>query len=71
MTFHLAAPLTVNPVDPQEAARLAEGLYPGGPSLYRRGGYTAGRTTVIRIRVYYAPVYYHPYYFSGGFYYWR
>ena len=37
VTFHIAAPLTVDPVSPQEAARLAQGLYPGGPSLYRRG----------------------------------
>ena len=37
VTFHLAAPLTVDPVSPQEAARLAQGLYPGGPTLYRRG----------------------------------
>ena len=31
VTFHLAAPLTVNPVSQQEAARLAQGLYQGGP----------------------------------------
>ena len=37
VSFHLAAPLTVDPVSPQEAARLAQGLYPGGPKLYRRG----------------------------------
>ena len=35
VTFHLNTPLTVTPVDAQEAARLAQGLYPGGPSLYR------------------------------------
>ena len=74
VTFHLKAPLTVNPVSPQEAARLAQGLYQGGPSLYRRGypasygpryagyGYPYG---------YYPPVYYRPYYAVGGFYYWR
>ena len=64
--FHLTAPITVNPVDPQEAARLAQGLYPGGPSLYRRGYY--GRPYYPG---YYAPVYYRPYYVEGGYYYWR
>ena len=61
--FHLAAPLTVNPVSLQEASRLAQGLYPGGPMLYRRPGY----------RPYYAypPVYFRPYYAVGGYYYWR
>jgi len=68
VTFHLAAPVTVNPVDPQEAARLAQGLYPGGPTLYRRGYY--GRP-VYPYPYYYAPVYYRPYYVSGGYYYWR
>ena len=70
VTFHLAAPVTLNPVDPQEATRLAQGLYPGGPSLYRRGGYYGG----ARAYPYpypYAPVYYRPYYFEGGYYYWR
>ena len=67
--FHLNTPVTVDPVSPQEAARLAEGLYPGGPSLYRRGPYAPG---------YYAPypygypaVYYRPYFMTGGYYYWR
>ncbi len=70
VTFHLAAPVTVNPVDPQEAMRLAQGLYPGGPSLYRRSGYYGG-PRAYPYPYYYAPVYYRPYYFSGGFYYWR
>ena len=60
--FHLASPLTVAPVSAQEAARLAQGLYQGGPNLYRRGNYP------IR-RPYYGypygypppPVYYRPY----------
>jgi len=68
VTFHLTAPVTVNPVDPQEAARLAQGLYPGGPNLYRRGYY--GRP-VYPYPYYYAPVYYRPYYMVGGYYYWR
>jgi hypothetical protein len=61
--FHLTAPVTVNPVNQQEAARLSQGLYPGGPMLYRRPGY----------RPYYAypPVYFRPYYTVGGYYYWR
>ena len=36
VTFHLNTPVTVQPVSQQEAARLAQGLYPGGPTLYRR-----------------------------------
>jgi len=73
VTFHTAVPLTVNPVSPQEAARLAQGLYQGGPSLYQRGPYPYGA------RYYaghgypygYPPVYYRPYYMTGGYYYWR
>lgn len=74
VTFHLNAPLTVNPVSPQEAARLAEGLYPGGPNLYRRGpyGYYAPRYGYYSGYAYpYPPVYYRPYYLVGGVYYWR
>jgi hypothetical protein len=73
VTFHINAPLTVNPVGPQEAARLAQGLYPGGPSLYRRGpygpGYYAGGYPPYPYG--YPPVYYRPYYIVGGSYYWR
>ncbi len=73
VTFHIAAPLTVNPVSSQEAARLAEGLYPGGPSLYRRGPYGYGpHYGYYSGYVYpYPPVYYRPYYLVGGVYYWR
>jgi hypothetical protein len=70
--FHLAAPVTVQPVSQQEAMRLAQGLYPGGPRLYRRGPY--GYATPPRpypYPYYYAPVYYRPYYMVGGYYYWR
>jgi hypothetical protein len=68
VTFHLNAPLTVNPVSQEEASRLAQGLYPGGPSLYRRGYYGA----YYRPGYYaYPPVYYRPYYMVGGAYYWR
>jgi hypothetical protein len=35
--FYLAAPVTVKPVSTKEAARLAQGLHSGGPSLYVRG----------------------------------
>ena len=77
VSFHLTAPVTVNPVNQEEAARLAQGLYPGGPSLYRRPppppypyyrprymyyGYPYG---------YYPRVYYRPYFMTGGAYYWR
>jgi hypothetical protein len=37
LDFYLAAPITVTPVSAKEAARLAQGLYSGGPSLYVRG----------------------------------
>lgn len=74
VTFHLQQPITVQPVSAQEAARLAQGLYPGGPSLYRRGpypppyGYAAGPYAPYYA---YPPVYYRPYYMVGGVYYWR
>jgi BON domain len=82
VTFHLAAPVTVAPVSPQEAARLAEGLYPGGPTLYRRGYYPYGPYPYARYAggpygpyaygpYAYPPVYYRPYYMVGGVYYWR
>jgi len=63
VTFHTAAPITVNPVSEQEAARLGQGLYQGGPTLYRRGYYGYPYP--------YPPVYYRPYFVSGGYYYWR
>jgi hypothetical protein len=70
VTFHLSDPVTVDPVDQQEAARLAQGLYPGGPSLYRRGPY--GQPYMAGGYPYgYPPVYYRPYYMVGGVYYWR
>jgi hypothetical protein len=69
VTFHLAAPVTVQPVDREEAMRLAQGLYPGGPTLYRRPYGYYGRPYYGY--PYYAPVYYRPYYFTGGYYYWR
>ena len=69
VTFHLAGPITVNPVSPQEAARLAQGLYQGGPSLYRRPPY--GNPYGPRYYAGYPPVYYRPYYFYGGYNYWR
>jgi len=72
VTFHLNAPLTVDPVNQQEAARLAQGLYPGGPALYRRGYYPYGSPYAAAYGPYaYPPVYYRPYYLAGGYYYWR
>jgi hypothetical protein len=73
VTFHLKTPLTVNPVSAQEAARLAQGLYPGGPNLYRRGGYPyyGGQNYAGAYPYGYGPVYYRPYYMVGGAYYWR
>ena len=72
VTFHLNAPVTVAPVSQQEANRLAQGLFPGGPSLYRRYPYGYGPAG-YRAYPYYAypPVYYRPYYIVGGAYYWR
>jgi hypothetical protein len=69
--FHLAVPVTVDPVGPQEAARLAEGLYPGGPNLYRRGPYGSPYYGYAGYPYGYPAVYYRPYYAAGGFYYWR
>src|SRR5579863_4190942 len=66
VSFHLATPVTVQPVSQEEAMRLAQGLYPGGPNLYRRGPYGYRPYPYA-----YAPVYYRPYYFTGGYYYWR
>ena len=79
VTFHLNTPLTVTPVGAQEAARLAQGLYSGGPSLYRRGNYPYGSpyygspyvTGGYGYPYGYPPVYYRPYFISGGYYYWR
>ncbi len=73
VSFHLTAPITVNPVSQQEAARLAQGLYPGGPSLYRRGpyGYPYGARYYAGYPYGYPPVYYRPYFMTGGYYYWR
>ena len=73
VTFHLTAPLTVQPVSPQEAARLAQGLYPGGPALYRRGPYGSPYYGYGYGPAYYTypPPYYRPYYIVGGAYYWR
>ena len=75
VTFHLADPLTVNPVSEQEAARLAQGLYQGGPSLYQRPGYPNPYRPRFAVEYGYPygypPVYYRPYYMVGGYYYWR
>jgi hypothetical protein len=68
VTFHLAQPVTVSPVSPEEARRLARGLFQGAPGLYRRGPgfYAAGPYP------YPAPQpFYHPYYVTSGYYYWR
>jgi hypothetical protein len=70
VAFHLRTPLTVAPVSAQEADRLAEGLYQGGPNLYRRGRSPYGRP-YPGYPYGYPPVYYRPYYAVGGYYYWR
>ena len=71
VVFHLNTPLTVDPITQQEASRLAQGLYQGGPSLYRRG-YAPGPGYYAYPAPYgYPPVYYRPYYIVGGSYYWR
>jgi hypothetical protein len=71
VSFHLASPITVDPVSQQEAARLAQGLYPGGPTLYRRGPYGSPYYGYAAYPYAYPPVYYRPYYMTGGYYYWR
>lgn len=82
VSFHLSAPLTVDPVSQEEADRLAQGLYPGGPNLYRRGPHPYGPYGPYGPYRYgprpyyygpygYPPVYYRPYYMIGGTYYWR
>ncbi len=71
VTFHLVDPVTVDPVNREQAARLAQGLFPGGPQLYRRGyGYYGGYGYPASYYGY-PPVYYRPYYLAGGYYYWR
>jgi len=73
--FHLTAPITVSPVSQEEASRLAQGLYQGGPNLYRRPPppYAPyyGRPRYAAYPYGYPPVYYRPYYAVGGYYYWR
>jgi hypothetical protein len=72
VSFHLKSPLTVTPVSRQEASRLAQGLYPGGPTLYRRGYSPYGYPYAYAGYPYgYPPVHYYPYYAVGGGYYWR
>lgn len=78
VAFHLAAPVTVNPVSQQEADRLAQGLYNAGPTLQRRRypppyyyrpyGYPYPPMYPMYG---YPPVFYRPYYMVGGVYYWR
>lgn len=70
VTFHLNSPVTVDPVSREEANRLAQGLYQGGPELYRRRG-PYGYPPPPPGYYAYPPVYYRPYYLSGGYYYWR
>ncbi len=72
VTFHLNTPLTVSPVTQEEAQRLAQGLYQGGPQLYRRSYYGQPGPAYYTPGYYaYPPVYYRPYYMMGGYYYWR
>jgi hypothetical protein len=71
VSFHLTAPLTVQPVSAQEAMRLGQGLYPDGARLYQRGPYGSPYRRAYPYPYYYAPVYYRPYYMVGGYYYWR
>jgi len=72
--------LTVNPVSQEEAARLAQGLYPAGPTLYRRPApypyrprymYYGRPYPYAPYPYYYPRVYYRPYFMAGGVYYWR
>jgi hypothetical protein len=73
VVFHLNTPLTVEPVSQEEAMRLAQGLYPTGPTLYHRPPPPRyyGRPYGPAYYAYPPPVYYRPYYMVGGTYYWR
>lgn len=74
VTFHLNAPLTVDPVSQEEALRLAQGLHPGGPTLYQRPYPRRYGPAIYPYAAYpypYGPVYYRPYFMVGGAYYWR
>ncbi len=71
VTFRLNSPLTVDPVSQQEAQRLAQGLYPGGPTLYRRYPYGSPYYGYGPGYYAYPAPYYVPYYMVGGVYYWR
>ncbi len=67
VVFRLVEPVTVTPVSPEEARRMAQGLFPGGPTLYNRRG-----VGVYAGAPYPGPLpFYHPYYVMGGYYYWR
>ncbi|AXC15274.1 hypothetical protein ACPOL_6030 [Acidisarcina polymorpha] len=63
VNFHLTAPVTVTPVSPQEAQRLASSTYPQQPQLRPRGPYPYG---------YYPPPpppgYYYPYRYPAAYY---
>ncbi len=68
LNFHLTAPLTVTPVSPQEAQRLASTAYPGRPQLRPRYGYPYGYPPPppayyygYRYPVAYGPGYYYRY----------
>ena len=76
VAFHLAAPVTVNPVSQQEADRLAQGLYNGGPTLHRRRypppyGYYPPYGYPYAPMYAYPPIFFRPYFMMGGAYYWR
>jgi hypothetical protein len=71
VTFHLNGPVTVDPVTREEANRLAQGLFQGGPELYRRRGYYGPGYPPPPGYYAYPQVYYRPYVFEGGYYYWR
>lgn len=71
VTFHLIGPVTVDPVTREEANRLAQGLFQGGPQLYRRGYYGPGYPPPPPGYYGYPQVYYRPYVYEGGYYYWR
>ncbi|HEY2860947.1 MAG TPA: BON domain-containing protein [Terracidiphilus sp.] len=71
VTFRLNGPVTVDPVTREEANRLSQGLFQGGPQLYQRGYYRPGYPPPPPGYYGYPQVYYRPYVFEGGYYYWR
>ena len=73
VTFHIAAPLTVNPVSPAGSSALGRRTVSGRPEPLPARPRTARLRLLCRLwsTRRHPPVYYRPYYLVGGVYYWR